>query len=310
MNFSFLKNTKAISYTVGIHLVLLLLFFFVKYKSVALPPPPADELIELEAVALGTDDNGFGIEPPEMMMGMPAPPATPTGESSNDAGDISEGEANHAEVEQDNDEHEEVETVEHPTAAPVIKKSGKPTTPKPVVPVKKNNTIVKTDQPKNTTKTATQKNNTTTSTTKANATKSNQPQAKYTFDGANGTGGNGADENKAGARNRGNGTGDGMMGRPGGDPNSMNFTGGVSGRNIVARPDSKAEFRDGGSVRVQVWVNREGQITRYKILSAKNATIRSIAEQKIKGVRFNKKPDAAAEQNGILTLNFKAGSGK
>lgn len=66
-----------------------------------------------------------------------------------------------------------------------------------------------------------------------------------------------------------------------------------------------ADFREGGSVKIKVWVNPEGQITKYEVLSAKNATIRAIAEQKIKGVRFNNKPDAAAEQSGILILIFK-----
>lgn len=277
----------------------------------ALPPPPADELIELETVALGNDGAGFGIEPPEMVMGMPAPPATSTGESNADAGEVSPGEANHAEIESAQDEHDDVATVEHVSAAPVIKKSGKPTNPKPIEPVKKNNTPVKKPEPaKVVAKTATQKTTNNNATTKTTNIKPTQAQAKYTFEGANGPGGNGADQNAAGAKNRGNGTGEGLMGKPGGDPNSVNWEGGVSGRSIVARPDSKAEFRDGGVVRIQVWVNRDGQITRHKILSAKNATIRSIAEQKIRGVRFNKKPDAAAEQNGILVLNFKAGSGK
>lgn len=309
MNFNFLKNTKAISYTVGIHLLLLLIFFFVKYRSVALPPPPADELIELETVALGTDDNGFGVEPPEMMIGMPAPPTTPAGESSASANDISASAANQTETENDNEDHDDVTTVEHPTAAPVLRRSGGPTNPKPVEPVRKSSNTAKTDKKKDPIKNTTNRSNNTNTTRTAN-TRTSQPQAKYTFEGGNGPGGNGAEQNAPGSRNRGNGTGEGMMGRPGGDPNSLNFTGGISGRSIVARPDSKAEFRDGGSVRIKVWVNREGQITRYNILSAKNAAIRAIAEQKIKGVRFNKSPEAAAEQSGILTLNFKAGTGR
>lgn len=309
MNFNFLKNTKAISYTAGIHLLLLLIFFFVKYRSVALPPPPADELIELETVALGTDDNGFGVDPPEMMVGMPAPPATPAGESSANTNEPSAGAANQTEIESDDDEHDDVTTVEHPSAAPVLRRSGSPANPKPAEPVRKSNTNAKVDKKKEPVKNATNKNNNT-NTTRTSTARTTQPQAKYTFDGANGPGGNGAEQNAPGSRNRGNGTGEGMMGRPGGDPNSMNFTGGITGRSIIVRPDNKAEFRDGGSVKIKVWVNREGQITRYNILSAKNATIRAIAEQKIKGVRFNKSPEAAAEQNGILTFNFKAGTGR
>jgi outer membrane biosynthesis protein TonB len=308
VNFDTLKNTKAISYTLAIHLILLLIFFFVKYKSVALPPMPAEELIELETVALGTADNGFGIDPPEMVMGMPAPPATPTGEQSSAAHNNAAAAGYQTEVEKEDFDNDDVASVDHVDAAPVLKKSGSPNNPKPTEPAKKKNNPIQPTAKKESTKATTTKQQSTN--TAAASSKPAQQQAKYTFEGGNGPGGNGADKNAPGAQNRGNGTGEGMMGRPGGDPNSMNFTGGITGRSIVARPDNKAEFRDGGTVKIKVWVNPQGQIIRYNILSAKNAAIRAIAEQKIKSVRFNKSEDAPAEQNGILTFNFKAGSGR
>lgn len=309
MNFDILKNTKAISYTLAIHLVLLLIFFFVKYKSVALPPMPAEELIELETVALGTAVNGFGIEPPEMVMGMPAPPATPIGEQSSAANSNTAETGNQTEVARDDVDNDDVATVDHLDAAPVLKKSGSPDNPKPIEPAKKKNNPSKPTAKNESTKATTTKTQSTNTASSASP-KPAQQQAKYTFDGGNGPGGNGADQNAPGSKNRGNGTGEGMMGRPGGDPNSMNFSGGITGRKIESYPDKNAEFRDGGTVKIKVWVNPEGRIIRHKILSAKNASIRAIAEQKIKSVRFNKSINAPAEQNGVLTFNFKAGSGR
>lgn len=302
MDFNLLKNTKALSYTVGIHLVLLLIFLFVKYESVALPAPPPEDLIELETVALGVDADGFGIEPPEMAVGMPAPPATPAGDAGGNAGGAEA--ANQTEVPQEDDVHDDVATVDHPTAAPVIRRSGNPNNPKPNTVTNNRNTSSRSSNNNNS------NNNRNNNTSQASSNRTAAQQAKYTFDGASGTGGNGAPENAAGSRNRGDGQGNGMKGQPGGDPNSVNFSGGISGRNIVSYPSPQAEFKDGGRVTIKVWVNREGTIIRHEIQSAKNATLRALAEQKIRSVKFNKKADAAVEQSGILTFNFKAGTGK
>ncbi|RYD99217.1 MAG: hypothetical protein EOP54_05010 [Sphingobacteriales bacterium] len=304
MNFSLLKNTKALSYTAGIHLVLLLIFFFVKYESVALPAPPPEELIELETVALGVDADGFGIEPPEMAMGMPAPPATPAGEAGGNTGGAAA--ANQTEIPQADEAHDDVAAVDHPTAAPVLRRSGNPDNPKPNTVTNNRNTSSRSQNNNNSNNNRNKSNNTSPSSNNRTAAQ----QAKYTFDGASGTGGNGAPENAAGSRNRGDGQGNGQKGQPGGDPNSVNFSGGITGRNIVAYPSPQAEFKDGGRVTIKVWVNRDGAIIRHEVQSAKNATLRAIAEQKIRNVKFNKKPDAAVEQSGILTFNFKAGTGR
>jgi len=302
VNFNLLKNTKALSYTAGIHLLLLLIFFFVKYESVALPPPPPEELIELETVALGVDADGFGIEPPEMMMGMPAPPATPAGDAGGNTGGAEA--ANQTEVPQEDAEHDDVAAVDHPTAAPVLRRSGNPNNPKPTTVTNNRNTSTRTQNNNNNSR------NRTNNTSSANNNSTAAQQPKYILDQASGTGGNGAPENAAGSRNRGDGQGNGQKGQPGGDPNSVNFSGGITGRNIVAYPSPQAEFKDGGTVKIKVWVNRDGSIIRHEIQSAKNAAIRAIAEQKIRSVKFNRKPDAAVEQSGILTFNFKAGTGR
>ncbi|HRP89876.1 MAG TPA: hypothetical protein PKX92_07540 [Edaphocola sp.] len=283
LDFNTIKNTKAIAYTVAFHLVLLLVFYLVKYKSYSMSALGNAEFIQLETVgiALGVDNNGMGIEPPEMVMGDPAPPNTESS-SEETRPDITEN--NSEEQESINTENENIAAVEHPHSAPVLKKANSPN-PKPV------------------------QKSTAAPSTKQNKTEAAPaPKAKYSYAGSNGSGGNGADQNAAGSTNRGDGDSPGMKGKPGGDPNSLSFTGEVSGRSIVQRPGNNAEFRDGGRVAVKVWVNREGEIIRYVVQSAGNSTIKRIAEQKIKGIRFNKSATAPAEQNGIIYLNFRAGS--
>ncbi|HTO14525.1 MAG TPA: hypothetical protein VLZ83_02090 [Edaphocola sp.] len=242
------------------------------------------DFLQLETinVALGVDDNGMGIEPPEMVMGAPAPPSIDAA-SSESSPEISNNNSN--EQEAVSDENENIAAVNHPHAAPVLKKANNPN-PKPVQ--------------KPTTTTSTKQNN-------ANVTPAQKP--KYSYAGSNGPGGNDADQNAPGSINRGDGDGPGMKGKPGGDPNSLNFTGGVTGRNIVRKPDNRAEFRNGGRVAVKVWINRDGEILRYVVQSAGNSTIKAIAEQKIKGIKFNKLASAPAEQSGTIYLNFKAGTG-
>jgi len=56
-------NTKALSWTIGVHLLLLLLFFFLRY-GVTPSPSPADLSNGLE-VNLGNSDNGSGNDQPQ-----------------------------------------------------------------------------------------------------------------------------------------------------------------------------------------------------------------------------------------------------
>ncbi|WP_124634365.1 hypothetical protein [Taibaiella sp. KBW10] len=302
MTFESVKNTKALSFTIGIHLLLLLLFFFVKYKAVApLAVPTFD--VELTA-ALGTSDNGLGIDPPELVMGAPAPPAATADAGAQTEGGNTNPAASSDQTLNNAETNDDVAATDHTDAAPVLRRTVTVNkTPNP------NTTPANTNSRTNTQQTPAQSSNrTNTATANTNSRQNTAP--KYSYTGSNGPGGNGASENAPGASSRGDGTGTGLKGRPGGDPNGLSYSGGVNGRSIVAGPDKRAEFREGGKVSVKVWVNREGTITRYNILSAANGTIRAIAEQKIKAIRFNKLANAPVEQNGTIIINFKAGTGK
>jgi outer membrane biosynthesis protein TonB len=280
MTFEQQKNTKALIWTVAVHALLLLVFLLSKYT---LPAQAAVEDLGLE-VNLGTSENGFGTDQPE-------DPEDPAAANASVAVNASSSNSS-------NDR--EVHTSDEPDA-PVVHVNrttpNKKPTPQRVIP------------------TPNRRVNTNNANTVARANTPAQ-SPRYVYPGATGKGGNSAQNNRPGG-NEGIGQGNGDMGVPGGTPGATNYTGvpggggtsighSISGRNLVSRPDPKAEFREGGRVVIRVTVNRDGAITDSRIVSAANATIRALALKKLQSVRFNKSPTAPAEQFGNITFNFKA----
>lgn len=76
-------------------------------------------------------------------------------------------------------------------------------------------------------------------------------------------------------------------------------------RTMIAKPSPEAIFREGGRVVIHVTVNREGFITNKRIKSASNAELGNIALKKIEAVRFNKNESVPPEQFGDITFVFK-----
>jgi len=282
MNFEQRKNTKAVAWTVGVHSLLLLLFLLLKYTLPAQAVAP-DEGIE---VNLGTTEDGFGTDQPEDR----EDPAAASAAVASNAADAS-----------DNADRE-VQTTDEEDA-PVINthKPQTPHKPEPAKPVASNNTPKRTN-------------------TQANgniASRAPSQTPRYVYPGATGKGGNSAQQNVAGG-NEGIGKGNGDMGVPGGMPGASNYTGtpgagggssmrvSLSGRTLVSRPDPKAEFREGGQVKIHVTVNRDGVVTDSRVVSAANATIRALALKKLQSVRFNQSPSAPAEQFGDIIFDFRA----
>jgi hypothetical protein len=282
MTFEQQKNTKALVWTVAVHALLLIFFLLLKYTMPAVEVP---QDMGLE-VNLGTSENGFGTDQPED----PEDPAAANAAVAVNA--ASSSDASDREV-HTNDDDADAPSVHVNRPQPNRKPVVKPPTPTP--PVRKPN------------------NNNTNTVARTN-TPAQSP--RYVYPGATGKGGNSAQNNRPGG-NEGIGTGDGDMGVPGGTPGASNYTGvpggggtsighSISGRNIVSRPDPKAEFREGGKVVIRVTVNRDGVIVDSRIVSAANATIRALASKKLQSVRFNKSPTAPAEQFGNITFEFKA----
>lgn len=281
MNFEQKKNTKAAAWTLGIHSVLLLIFLLCKYT---LPAEAKVEDMGME-VNLGTSDNGSGTDQPE---DMDDPAAANAATATNAA---SAANSNDRELNTTDDNDAPTVNINHPK--PVTKPNRQPG----------NNTPNRRPSANN---------------TNTNATVTAPAQSpRYVYAGATGKGGNSAQQNSPGT-SEGIGTGNGDMGVPGGTPGASNYTGtpgsgngssmrvSIKGRTLVDRPDPKAEFREGGRVVIHVTVNRDGAITKYDVRQFGNATIRSLAIQKLKGVRFNSDPKALPEQFGDITFDFRA----
>ncbi len=273
------RQLKALGLTLGIHALLLLVFFTVKYAAPAPVPPPVEEL-GME-VNLGSSADGFGTEQPEIT-GDPAPEvaeASPAAEEATEP--ITAAPSN------------------DPDAAeiPPKKETVKPQPPKPVTPKTATTSPVKATTP-------------VTAVTKP-AEVPRRP--KVLFPGSRGTGGNGATRDVAGS-SEGNTFGSGDRGVPGGTPGAKNYegspgrgTGGVnhtlSGRTIIA-PRLEGNFRNGGSVKMRVTVNRAGAIVNSSVLSG-SGELTAIAKDKLRQVRFSAAPDGPVEQFGTVTFVFK-----
>ncbi len=279
MTFEQKKNIKALSWTAGAHLLLLLFFLLFRYTMPA--QQPVEEL-GME-VNLGTMEDGYGFDQPELAEDPAAAEAVVT--------TLPSAASDHPD--------REIHTSDDAAAPAVISRQ-------------------RTDNRRRTAAPPVQRtpdrvaNSRTASSTRNQQATTQDP--KYVFQGATGTGGNSAQASRAGG-SEGIGQGEGDMGVPGGTPGAENYTGTPGGggstightianRQIVQRPDPSATFREGGNVVIRVTVNREGSIIQHRVVSAANTTIRNLALQKIKSVKFNASPSAPAEQFGNITFRF------
>ena len=276
-------NYKALSWTIGAHVLIILLLILWKFSTPAAAAPVVEMGME---VNLGTSADGSGTDQP-MDMEDPAEVAA----ANNSRSSATEEAASERDVEQTDD-------ADAPDVAPVK------TTP--------------TRRPAPQTKPAVVRNPTpATNPQTAQPVPHPQPQKpKFVYTGSTGRGGNGAQENRPGA-GEGNTTGDGDRGVPHGTPGASNYTGNpgsgtggisfsLSGRNIVAFPPREAEFREGGKVVVRITVNRDGVVVNKNVVSASNPELRGIALRKLGQVKFNRSEQAPAEQFGNITFVFKA----
>lgn len=272
-------NIKAAAWTVGIHILLFLLFLLVRYTLPA-PVPPVEEL-GME-VNLGTDADGSGTDQP-MATGDPAP---------------DRASARYHAAAQQNTEARDMAQTDDPDA-PAVKQ------------VQPNNASVR----NNNTQTTTQQRNR--NQQQASSNNRQQQNPRYVYNGATGNGGNGAVTDKPGT-GEGNTTGSGDRGVPGGTPGASNYTGSpgngtggishtLSGRGI-SPAQFYAEFHEGGKVVVQVTVDRSGNIISKRIKSSPSEELSRIALQKLSQAKFSSSSNAEPQQFGTVTIVFKARS--
>lgn len=112
------------------------------------------------------------------------------------------------------------------------------------------------------------------------------------------------------------GTGD--QGNPNGNPNSNNYSGNgggngmnysLAGRSNVTLPRPNYSSNDQGTVVIQIWVDRDGKVTRAeyqpKGSNTSNGYLVSQARAAALRARFNADPNAPDEQKGTITYIFK-----
>ena len=268
-------RTKAIAWTVGIHIVLILLMILIRYTTPAEAAPIQELGIE---VNLGTSYEGFGDDQPMDMDDPAAVAALQSVDAGSESGDFSK------DFLASDDEN-----------APVINRTNNTAT---VRHTRNTNTVNRTRNADNNTNSNTQQTR----------------NPRYVYEGGDGNGGNSADENRSGS-NEGNTSGDGDRGVPGGTPGADNYTvnpgpgtGGIShslsGRDISPKRFS-AEFNEGGKVVIRIKIDREGKIISKRIKSSPSSTLSRIALQKLSEAKFNASPNAAPEQFGDVTIVFK-----
>ena len=271
-------NVKAAAWTIGVHILLLLLFVMLRW---GLPEQIPVQELGME-VNLGTSNNGSGDDQP-MSTEQPAPDAASVAFKS---------------------------AAQQTTAAKEFEESNEPDAPVVNQPNKS-----KAVTHANTT-TETRTRPTIQPTTENNSHQQQKP--RFVYQGSTGKGGNGAQQdhpgtsegNTTGPGDRGvpNGTpgAANYEGSPGNGNGGINHN--LTGRSIVAFPPKEADFKEGGRVVIRVTVNRAGVITDKRIMSISNASLRDIALRKVEKIRFNKSDSSPEEQFGNITFVFKTRS--
>lgn len=278
---------KAGGYTAGIIALLLVVFLFIKWT---LPPPPAPLLEEGIEVNLGSSDEGFGEDQPFL----PGPPAQQEQQAYTPP----------KQTVAENEDVKDVETDDKDADAPEIKK---PPVVKPEAKKIPEKDVVKNTPKKPTTQPVT------------NPTPAPpKPKAQMKSVSGTGTGGNDADTYKKGS-NQGIAGGSGDQGRPGGDPDSKNYTGtggrgnsgvsisrGLQGRKWVKLPSFTDEFNENAKVAVDITVDAAGNVIsavyQPRGSTTAEAGMKAIAIRKAMQIKWNA---TGSESNGTIVFNFK-----
>jgi hypothetical protein len=279
------KNVRAGTYTLLICVVLLLLFFFIKWSTPSFPAPVFDEGIE---VNLGSSDAGLGTD-------QPFEPGKPAAREQQEYTP-----PRHAAVE--NTPVKEVETDDRDEEAPVIKKP-------PVVKPEATRLPEKDIAEKKPAKATLPVTNPTPAPPK--------PKAVFRGVAGTGTGGNDADGYKKGG-SEGISGGRGDQGQPGGDPNSKNYEGsrgtgsgvsitrGLQGRRISRIPSFEDDFNENAKVAVDIKLDENGNVTsavyQPRGSTTAAASLKSIAIRKALQIKFT---GGSEESFGTIVFNFR-----
>jgi outer membrane biosynthesis protein TonB len=282
------KNMQASLYTALVCGVILGLCLIMSWTLPPLEEKPIDEGIE---VNLGNSDIGSGTDQP-FEPGAPAPVdkqayVPPKAVAAKD------------------DNVKDIETDEKDADAPVIKKP--PVVKKDATKVPEKD-VVKTKPVKNP-----------------------QPDAppappvkkpKAVFKGVNGTG-TGGNESTTYKKGSGEGIagGQGDQGRPGGNPDSKNYTGsgrgnsgvriasGLQGRSLARVFKYQDDFNENATVAIDVRIDKNGNVLSANYQLRGSTTSESFYKQKAEEIvrksKFNAAPNGPDEQTGTVLVNFR-----
>lgn len=282
------KNMQASLYTALVCGVILGLCIVMSWTLPPLPEKPIDEGIE---VNLGNSDLGSGTDQP-FEPGSSAPtnqqayvPPAPVTAKDDNVKDI-----------ETDDKDEDAPVIKKP---PVVKKEATKVPEKEVVKTKP----VKNPQPE------------------APPTPP-APRPKALMKGVSGTGsgGNEADSYKKGT-GEGIAGGQGDQGRPGGNPDSKNYTGGgkgnsgvriasgLSGRSLTRVFNYQDDFNENATVAVDVRIDKSGNVISANYQLRGSTTSESFFKEKaveiVRKSKFNAAPSGPDEQTGTVLVNFK-----
>jgi len=281
------KNMQAGTITLAILLLLFFFLFLVGWTTPAILQPVPEEGIE---VNLGNSDAGLGNDQP-FEPGKPAPQDqqqyTPPKQVETQKEEVKDPAT-------DDKDPDAPEIKKPPVSKPEATKIAEKTEPKKVIP-KATEPVPPAPKP---------------------------PVAKAVFKGVNGTGtgGNEADSYKKGG-SEGIAGGKGDQGRPGGDPNSKNYTGGghgnsgatisrgLEGRYFTKVYSYQGDFDTNEKVAVDVRIDKNGNVLSASYQPRGSTTSSSSYKDKaieiVKKSKLNVKPGGDDEQTGTVVINFR-----
>jgi len=121
----------------------------------------------------------------------------------------------------------------------------------------------------------------------------------------------GGSQGTGGGQGGGNGTGTGTGTGPGSGPGSggMNYDYKLTGRTISRKPSISETAPDEGVVVVDIWVDKNGKVTKAEANAAlsntANAKLFKLAEKAAKNAEFSSNPSATTDQKGTIKITFK-----
>lgn len=287
------KNVRAAAYTVLLFTAILLLSFMIAWTPPAAPEQKDEEGME---VNLGDSESGEG----DLQPLIPGPPAPVEEEAVAPAPKTAAAVPSEKESETNDNDKE---------APPVVIK--KPVEKTKATPDKKAEPSVKpkTDAKKETVAVETPP----------------APKPKYLYKGGNepeGKGGNNADSYQA-SNSQGIAGGKGDQGKINGDPNSDSYKGnvgtgsgsgisisrGLKGRKITRLPSFQDDFSENAKVAVDIKIDAVGNVIGASIqprgTTTGNATLKNIALQKARQLKFSPDDEGPEEQIGTILFDFR-----